>query len=370
MRWLAGVCSWTLSTSSVKTSRLPKPGQIEYSPKVVEPGSKRVVPIALGLTDWASALATVNSSLLAALVPAKYQPKCSAGVDDTPNTASGSSVTSPGPALRRRWASISSRGLVSGSASLNRFVFSGSKSPTLTGIWYRSSTFWSDGSLGPPVPAVGRPRRLTSMNGWSASLLLIWSVAVLMVNGVVLGALNATFTSSVPPAGTVSGSVIPAGGVTMNIAASVPTTFSPSPGIASGAVPVLRMASVSLGLAEPPRTSLKNICVRPTSMLAPGASGRSRVMRRAPVLFSSYSETYRLPVPGSTVMSSGSTKPVSPLIVVCGSLMILPSARTRRATTSSPPAKRVTSSRPLSAPPKAGPRYSTMPSGESLRPMT
>ena len=103
------------------------------------------------------------------------------------------------------------------------------------------------------------------------------------------GTLDATFTVSTPPAGIVSGSVIPAGSDRTNIVASGPL-MGRLP-IDSGAVPVLRMTSLSGGLARPPRGSLKNIFVCSTLMFAPGGIGRRSVMRRAPVSFSSYSET-------------------------------------------------------------------------------
>jgi hypothetical protein len=40
-------------------------------PNAPEPGSKLVVPIAVGLTDWLSALAMVNSSVFAPGVPGR-----------------------------------------------------------------------------------------------------------------------------------------------------------------------------------------------------------------------------------------------------------------------------------------------------------
>jgi hypothetical protein len=122
-------------------------------------------------------------------------------------------------------------------------------------------------------------------------LLRISSVAVSIENGAtrLLGGLKTMLTTSDPPAGIVSGSV---GAVrNANIDASAPTILSPSDGIDSGAVPVLRMTTCSGGLLEPPRGSLNSTLVCATSMVPPGGIGRSSVIRRAPVSFSSYSET-------------------------------------------------------------------------------
>src|SRR5438105_4118719 len=114
---------------------------------------------------------------------------------------------------------------------------------------------WSDGSFWPPVPVVGSPRSPTVRNGWSGSLLRISTAAVLIVIVEVLDGLKTTLTISDPPAGIVSGRV--GAGENAKSAASTPVIFSPSDGIDSGAVPVLRMTNCSGGLFEPPRGSLK-----------------------------------------------------------------------------------------------------------------
>ncbi len=63
----------------------------------------------------------------------------------------------------------------------------------------------SDGSFIPPVPGVARPRRLTTIAGLVASLLLMVSVAVRMPAPEVLVALNATPTSTLSPGAILAG---------------------------------------------------------------------------------------------------------------------------------------------------------------------
>jgi hypothetical protein len=92
--------------------------------------------------------------------------------------------------------------------------------------------------------------------------------------------------------------------------------------------------------------------------LAPGVIGRTSVMRAA-----ANSITYRKPVLGSSVRSSGSTKCVSPAMPVWR-LTMFPLASGVSTAISSPPLYSATSNLPLSNPPNELLLYSMMPSGE------
>src|SRR5687768_9560327 len=95
------------------------------------PGSNDVEPLNTGVTLCASAVATWISSCRDCCVPGSYQPSLRAGLDDTPNTAIGSIVTGPEPALTMRGSATSSLGVASG---LSSAVVSELESPTRTGI--------------------------------------------------------------------------------------------------------------------------------------------------------------------------------------------------------------------------------------------
>src|SRR5688572_14012429 len=87
--------------SSLYARRVPNAGALVYRPNVEEPGSKLSVPlVSEGLTDCEE-LVVVTSVLAPVLV--LYQPNRMVGVDADANTASGSMVTVPEPALTSRW---------------------------------------------------------------------------------------------------------------------------------------------------------------------------------------------------------------------------------------------------------------------------
>src|SRR3954464_15203200 len=104
-------------------------------------------------TVWASP-APVVYRWVRAPVDRLYVPTFIVGLPSGANTASGSVVTLPPPAL------YSALGKASPATSLSfRAVSAGLGSPTFTGIWYRSRMRWRDGSFDPCSPVVDRPRR-------------------------------------------------------------------------------------------------------------------------------------------------------------------------------------------------------------------
>jgi hypothetical protein len=147
--------------------------------------------------------------------------------------------------------------------------------------------------------------------------------------GVPVGACSASVIWIDSPGATVAGSTGRLANT--NIAASAPLICSPSDGIASGAVPVLVSVSVCAGPAGPATTSFSAIVAALATTLAPAGIGRSSVMRLAPS-----SLTYRLPLTGSWVMSSGSTKWVRPARPLC-TPATLPAPSSWMTTMSSPP---------------------------------